>query len=326
LTGSPAANGLLDLFGQVYIIDLGYALGAYITHYRMEFFTPTGFEGYQWRINDGAEEQIYKRLKPYVHRLSASDHLDMPELVEHEIYVDLPPAAREAYDKMEKELFYELDNGEEFTALSAAAATNKCRQIANGGLYRQLDVTTVTESSKWHHFHDAKTEALRELVDELAGNSILVAYEFDHDRQRLLKEFGKRTPYIGGGVSAKRSNEILRDWNAGRVPVLLGHPAAMAHGVNAQDGGHHIALYGSTWDYELHDQFIRRLMRQGQKSRRVFVYRIIARDTIDVAVMMAMRNKARVQNRLLDALNTYRKGRTLDGKFKELASKKGRRL
>lgn len=308
LTGSPAPNGLLDIFGQVYLMDLGRSLGEFITHYRRKYFAPTGHEGFDWKLKDDAksEKEIYKALKPYVLRLKAEDHLDMPALVENVVRVTLPDAARRAYEDMEAEMFHEMDSGEKLMALSAAAASGKCRQIANGGIYRHDQQERLLKSEKWVPLHDAKTEALRELVDELQGSPILVGYEYDHDRQRLVKEFGKNTPWIGGGVSQKRTTEILRAWNAGDIPVLLGHPAAMAHGLNAQAGGHHIAWYGMPWDFELYDQFIRRLWRQGNKATRVFVHYLVAAGTVDEAVLRALRNKQRTQNRLLDALKTYR--------------------
>lgn len=308
LTGTPAPNGLMDLFGQCYVMDLGKSLGQYITHFRAKYFTPVDRMGFNWAPAEGAEEAIYDALRPYVLRLSATDYLELPELIENVVTVELPPKARKVYDELEEELLAELDGGGLAVALSTAAAAIKCRQIANGGLYRQFDADDkpILKKDEWIHLHDAKTEAVLDIVEELGGSPVLIAYDFAHDRERLLKALGKDTPYIGGGVSPKRTDEIVREWNAGRIPVLLGHPAAMGHGLNMQGAGSHIIWHSLTYDLELDEQFIRRIWRQGTKSKRVTVHRIVAKGTTDEAILRAIRRKGKVQNRLLDALREYR--------------------
>jgi len=164
----------------------------------------------------------------------------------------------------------------------------------------------VLKKDEWIHLHDAKTEAVLDIVEELGGSPVLIAYDFAHDRERLLKAFGKDTPYIGGGVSPKRTDEIVREWNAGRIPVLLGHPASMGHGLNMQGAGSHVIWHSLTYDLELDEQFIRRIWRQGTKAKRVTVHRIVAKDTTDEAILRAIRRKGKVQTRLLDALREYR--------------------
>jgi len=305
LTGTPAPNGLMDLFGQVYIMDEGAALGRYITHYRNEFFNATGFGGYTWELKDGAAETIYERLRPYVLRLAAKDYLELPERVENIIKVTLPPKSRKAYDQMEQVMLAELANGEVVTALGAAAATMKCRQLANGGLYRQLDIAPAVNSDRWQDFHTAKTDAILDLVEELNGSPLLVAYDFEHDRHRLLAALGKDTPWIGGGTTPKASAEIERLWNAGKIPVLLGHPQAMGHGLNLQGSCGHVAWHSLTWDLELYQQFTQRVLRQGNTNKRVVVHHIIAEDTIDEVVLRALRTKDRTQGSLLNALKDY---------------------
>jgi SNF2 family DNA or RNA helicase len=308
LTGTPSPNGLLDLFGQLYIVDMGASLGQYITHYRKTYFLPTGFGGYTWRPQDGAEKLIYDRLKKLVLRLDAKDYLELPELVPNIIKFDLPDKARALYDAMEEDMVAQVDD-DTVTALSAASAMTKCAQIANGGIYKQADPLVSTKRKRgadsWDRVHDCKDEIVGDLVEEISGQPVLIAYEFEHDLQRLLEVFGKDTPYIGGGVSAKRSKEIEQSWNRGEIPVLLGHPAAMGHGLNLQNAGNHVVWYGLTYDYELYDQFIRRVLRQGSKHKRVFVHHIVARDTVDELKLYALRRKAKGQTALLDALRVY---------------------
>lgn len=308
LTGTPSPNGLIDLFGQCFIIDMGASLGEYITHYRQTFFDAKGFGGYTFVPKAGSKEAIYARLKKSVLRLDAKDYLELPELVPNNIKFDLPDKARELYDLMEEDMVAEMD-GKTYTALNAASAMTKCAQIANGGLYKQKDPIVSAKrmrgADSWELIHNSKDEIVADLVEEISGQPVLIAYEFQHDLERLLKVFGKDTPYIGGGVSPKRSKQIEDAWNRGEIPVLLGHPASMGHGLNLQNAGNHVIWYGITYDYELYDQFIRRVLRQGSKHKRVFVHHIIARDTVDELKLYALLRKKKGQNNLLDAIRTY---------------------
>jgi SNF2 family DNA or RNA helicase len=301
LTGSPASNGMLDLFGQVYAMDLGKALGQFITRYKLDYFIPLDRNGWKWQIKPGAEESIYEKLRPYVLRLAAEDYLQLPELLENNIVVDLPPKARKIYEDLEDEFLSLLDDGTTVLAPSAAAVRIKISQIANGGLY------DGREERSWTHLHDEKTDALVDLVDELQGSPLLVAYAFKHDLERILKALGKDTPYLGAGVSAKREAEIIRDWNAGKIPVLLGHPASMGHGLNLQDAGNTVCWYGLTYDLELYEQFNRRVLRSGNTHKHVTVHHIVARDTVDEVILRALRRKEKSQGALLDALKDYKK-------------------
>lgn len=312
LTGTPAPNGLLDLFGQMYIIDLGKSLGKYITHYRMEYFTPIDRLGFQWALKPGAEERIYEQIRPYVLRLAAADFLKLPQMIINKIEVELPAAARRVYDEMERELLTTLDNGELMMAPSASAAYIKCRQIASGGLYKDKgpDDRPLLKSESWSKIHDAKTEALVDLVDELQGSPLLVAYYFTHDLYRIREAFGGNVPYIGSGVSAAKTSEIVRRWNAGEIPLLLGHPASMGHGLNMQGAGNHVAFYSEDYDLELYEQFIKRVLRQGNTRSHVYVHLIVAKDTIDEAVVASLGRKGRGQKALLDALADYRQMKT----------------
>ena len=309
LTGSPASNGLMDLFGQCYILDQGRTLGPYITHYRMKYFNPS-HDGFSWVIREGAEEEIYERLAPLALRMAANDYLDMPALIENNIRVDLPDDVRRVYDQLEEDLIAKLDE-KIVVASTAAAASIKCRQVANGGLYLDPEVQALVKLPKskreWVNLHHEKIDALADLIDELQGSPLLVAYDFEHDLDRLRERLGQDVPYIGGGVTAKRSAELERAWNQGHLPVLLGHPQAMGHGLNLQEVGHHVAWHSMTWDYELYDQFIRRVLRQGNKSKKVFVHHIMARGTIDEVMLTALKSKRRGQNALFDALKKLRK-------------------
>ena len=309
LTGSPASNGLLDLFGQCFILDQGRTLGPYISHYRMKYFVPS-HDGFSWNIREGAEQEIYERLNPLALRMAADDYLDMPTLIENNIRVDLPEPVRLVYDQLEDDLIAKL-NDKVVVASNAAAASMKCRQVANGGIYIDPEVESLVKLPKskreWVNLHTEKVDALADLIEELQGSPILVAYDFEHDLDRLRERLGQDVPYIGGGVSAKRSAELEKAWNAGHLPVLLGHPQAMAHGLNLQEVGHHVCWHSLTWDFELYDQFIRRVLRQGNKSKKVFVHHIMARGTVDEVVLAAVKSKRKGQNALFDALKKLRK-------------------
>jgi SNF2 family DNA or RNA helicase len=217
----------------------------------------------------------------------------------------LPPAARKIYEDLEEEMIAVLDNLEVVTALSAAAASMKCRQVANGGIYRQLDHTPAVHSDKWQNIHDAKTDALSDLVEELNGQPLLVLYEFNHDLDRIRKRFPKAT--YACDYTARDFPRIEKLWNEGKIEMLVAQPQSVGHGLNLQDGhAQHICFYSQIWDLEVYDQVILRICRQGNKSKQVFVYHIIANKTIDHAVLRSHARKTKVQNRLLDALKDYR--------------------
>lgn len=326
LTGTPAPNGLLDLFGQVFIMDLGRALGPYITHYRAMYFSPgstierttinaNGQEivkkvAVGWTLNPGCDTLIYEKLAPYIMRLDAKDYIKVPKIVEVDIEVELPPTAMKLYTQVEEDMVAMID-GNTVTAVSAASASVKCRQIASGGLYKQYEVEEIDRPKNREviHIHDEKTEALLDLIDELQGAPLLIAYEFEHDLQRLRKALGKDLPVIGGGTPSAVADRIVKDWNAGKIPVMAGHPMSMGHGLNMQEAGRHVAWYTLTWNAELYDQFNKRVARQGNTHESVMVYRFLAKHTVDRAVAVALRVKTRVQNALLDALRDYTKER-----------------
>lgn len=298
LTGTPTPNGLMDLFGQVYLLDQGNALGRFITKFRLEYFYQTGYGGYTWAPKIDSLERITKKIAPLVLRMKAEDYLDMPELILDDIYVQLPAPVMERYRRMENDFFVALDNAE-IAAANAAVASGKLRQIANGALYTGSD-------REFTVLHKEKISALVDLVEQLAGSPLLVLYEFDFDREMIQRELD--CPALHGGTSTKAANTYVNDFNAGKLPVLIGHPASMGHGLNLQGACHHVCWYGLTWNLEFYDQATRRVYRQGQKSDRVFVHRIAARDTIDEVVLQTLAGKERRQTELMANLAQYRRG------------------
>lgn len=308
LTGTPAPNGLMDLFGQIYLLDLGNALGQYITHFRTKFFNSGGYGGYEWFLKAGADKEIYDRIAPLVLRMDQKDYLELPPLIEVDHWVDLPAPAMRVYVDLETRFVADLESGK-IKAATAGAATTKLRQIANGGIY--LD-EVVNGKRRAEHLHATKTDALIELLEKLSGQPTLVAYEFEHDLARIKNDLKREgfgdVPHLGGGVPMRTAMRVAEDWNAGKLPVLLGQPQSIAHGLNLQKTGRAVIWYSLTWDLELYDQFVRRVWRQGQTSR-VFVYRILARKTIDEAVLAAIRAKTKTQGALLNALRSYYKPR-----------------
>lgn len=300
LTGSPAPNGLTDLFGQCYIMDMGRTFGQYITHFRNQYCNPSK-DGFGWVVREGADKEIYNRIKPLVLRLAAEDYVDMPDLVPRRIMFDLPPEVRQTYDEMEEDMFSRLAAGE-VVAANAAAASSKCRQIANGGVYLEDQ-----DERKWSNLHTMKVDLLHDLYEELQGEPILVAYEFNHDLDRLLIRFGKNTPYIGGGVSTRRAAEIEGAWNRGEIPLLLGHPKSIGHGLNLQASGFHVCWHSMIWDLEMYQQFTGRVHRQGQKAKRVFVHHIMASKTLDETIWYTLQQKDKTQNALFEALKGRRR-------------------
>lgn len=296
LTGSPSPNSLMDLFSQIFILDMGASLGQYITHYRNKYFYSTGYGGYEWRLQEGAEEKIQEAIKPLVLRLDAEDLIDLPDLIVNPVYVQLEGEARQAYKEMQDELILAIEEGD-IVAVNAAVASGKCSQIANGGIY--------DEEKNIHHIHTYKVEAVKEIIDELNGTPALVAYEYGHDLERLKKVLGKNTPHIGGGVSTKTSSKIADAWNAGEIPVLLGQPASMAHGLNLQNAGNHVIWHSIPWNFENYDQFNRRIRRQGSDYDKVFVHHIIAKGTVDELKIHALNRKFRTQKDLFDALKDF---------------------
>jgi SNF2 family DNA or RNA helicase len=310
LTGSPIPRSYLDFFGQLYVVDLGRALGQYITHYRMEYFTPRDRFGWEWDLKPGSEQRIQAAIAPYVFQLTEAEEragAKEPELVENVVRVELPAKARKLYDEMEEELIVELGR-KTVVAVSSGVAAMKCGQIANGGLYHDRE-PGVKAARAWSDLHEAKLEAVEEIVDELQGRPAMVVYEFEHDLARLRGLYPK-APWIGGGVSAGESARILAAWNRSEYPVLLVQPQTVSHGINAQYGdAQDIIWHSLIYDYEIFDQLIKRLLRQGSRHTKIYNHLIVARGTVDEAKLRSLRRKERAQAGFLAAMKEYARER-----------------
>lgn len=295
LTGTPSPNGYMDLFGQWLWLDGGGALGRFITHYRDMFFKQD-FNGFDWVLQEGGGQRIEKRIAPYVYRLPYSVKSGLKP---NPIYLELDKASRKVYTQVKNNFLAELPEGK-ITAGNQAAAYSKLSQMANGAVYinNKEDVLVL---------HDVKLDALDDLIDELQGKPLLVAYEFQHDlariQERMVKRYGVEAPFLGAGVSGKRAIEIQEAWNNGLIPVLLAHPQSAGHGLNLQKGGAcHICWFSATWDLELWEQFIRRIWRQGNKAETVTNHILIVRDTIDELKLAAVDDKGVEQAQLMQAM------------------------
>lgn len=320
LTGSPSPNGLIDLFGQIYVVDEGRSLGRFVTHYRNKYFVQS-WNGYDWEPQKGAEQAIYEHIEPVVMTMKAEDYIQMPACLENRIAVQLPANARRVYDLLEDSLLASVKEGT-ISAANAAVASLKCLQVACGGVYLDKDLMAqVNEKTRKElvkasrgrprvNLHDEKTEAVAELVEELQGEPLLIAYAYDHDLERLKARLGENTPHIGGGISSKQALDLEARWNAGKLPVLLGHPQSLAHGLNLQGAGRHVCWHSLTWNFELYDQFNRRVWRQGQKSSRVFIHHIVAEKTVDELVVKTLKAKDKGQRALFAALKALSSTRT----------------
>ena len=291
LTGTPSSNGLMDLWAEYRLLDLGQRLGRYITHYRNRYFTPDKRNGaivYSYKPLPGAEEQIYDAIADITISMKAADHLQMPECVQSEATVKLSAEEQEAYSTLKKELVVSL-NGEEIDAVNAASLANKLCQMANGAVY--------ADDKRVIPLHERKLDMLEDLIEAANGKPVLVAYWFKHDLERIMERLHKlHIPF----ARADKSESIER-WNRGELPVMLIHPASAGHGLNLQSGGCTLVWYGLTWSLELYQQTNARLWRQGQKHT-VVIHHIIAEGTIDERIMLALRQKDKTQTALMDAV------------------------
>ena len=305
LTGTPTPNGMLDLFGQIMVMDMGKSLGKFITHYRNEFFEQSGYMGYEWRLKPDGEQRILNRIKHCTLSLSDEDLLELPERVDLVVDVALPEDALKKYRELERELVLELEQ-DTVTAASAGVAAMKCRQLANGGIYLP---TPPGVKRKWEHVHEAKLDALEEIVEELQGAPALVAYEFEHDLDRLRGRFGKATPALHGGMKEHDVGEIISRWNRGEIPLLFVQPQTSALGLNLQESGSTIVWFGLVWDLEIYDQLVKRIWRSGQRAAHVYVHHLVATDTVDEVILKALRSKDTGQRKLMDALKVHMKNK-----------------
>lgn len=304
LTGTPSPNGLQDLWGQIWFLDVGRRLGGNFKAFSHRWFQQS-FDGYSITPLPAAQKQIEEAVKDLCLSLNPKDYFDVADPVIRPVYVDLPEKARKKYREMEKEMFIELmQDGIEHKveAFNAATRTLKCLQLASGAAYipkAKNDLGRPTGPQEWIEVHDEKIEALKSIVEEAAGMPVLVAYHFKSDLARLKKAFPK-------GCELDKDPKTEDAWNAGKIPVLFAHPASAGHGLNLQDGGNILVLFTQDWDLELYQQILERIgptrQLQAGHNRPVFIYPIIARSTMDEVVMKRRESKREVQDLLLEAM------------------------
>ena len=291
LTGTPSPNGLMDLWPQIWLLDMGERLGRTLGSYRSEFFTAGRRNGavvYDWIARPEARQRISKRLADISMSMQASDYLDMPDVIDGGLTLALPPDEMRDYQAFQKEQLMQLDNTD-IEAVTAAALTNKLLQYTGGALY--------DDQHNWHEVSTAKLEALQDIV-ESTDESVLIYYQYQSEKDRILKMLPDAVTFTG-------EPELLESWNAGKIRLMLAHPASVAYGLNMQAGGHIIVWYTPTWNLELYMQANARLHRQGQ-TKPVVIYHLIASGTIDERVMQALNCKNGSQAALLKHIKELR--------------------
>ncbi len=298
LTGTPAGNGLMDLWAEFKCLDYGSRLGRFITRYREEYFLPdkrNGMVVFSYKPQAGAEARIYSKISDITISMKAIDHLKMPDLIEVERAVELDEHEISLYKELVEEMVLELKD-KEITSANAAVLTGKLLQIANGAIY--------SDSGEIVEIHDRKLDELEDIIEAANGKPLLVAYWFKHDLDRIKKRLDK----LGVIYKTLDKPENIRQWNDKELQVGLIHPASAGHGLNLQSGGNTIVWFGLTWSLELYQQTVARLYRQGQKSGSVVVMHIIAKGTMDELVLRALKDKDMTQTRLIDAVKAKIKG------------------
>lgn len=286
LTGTPSSNGLMDLWAEFRILDLGQRLGRYISHYRNTYFTPDKRNAqiiFSYKPLPGAEEEIYKQISDITISMKSTDYLKMPEYVSNEVFVTLSEKEWKVYSDFKEDMVANLGD-EEIDAVNAAVLSGKLLQMANGAVY--------DSENKAHVIHEKKLDALEDLIEGANGKPVLVAYWYKHDLERIKDRFP---------VRQIQSSKDIEDWNDGTIPVAVIHPASAGHGLNLQSGGSTLIWFGLTWSLELYQQTNARLYRQGQRDT-VIVHHIITQNTIDEDVLLALTKKEKTQDALIDAV------------------------
>lgn len=286
LTGTPSSNGLMDLWAEFRILDLGQRLGRYITHYRNTYFTPDKRNAqviFSYKPLPGAEEEIYKQISDITISMKSTDYLKMPEYVSNEVFVTLSDKEWKVYSEFKEKMVANLGD-EEIDAVNAAVLSGKLLQMANGAVY--------DSENKAHVIHDKKLDALEDLIEGANGKPVLVAYWYKHDLERIKDRFP---------VRQIQSSKDIEDWNNSKIPIAVIHPASAGHGLNLQSGGSTLIWFGLTWSLELYQQTNARLYRQGQRDT-VIVHHIITKNTIDEDVLLALTKKEKTQDALIDAV------------------------
>ena len=293
LTGTPSPNGVEDLWAQIYLLDQGERLEKYITHFRNRYMEPNKRNRgqiFDYKVKEGVYDHIINKISDICISMKSEDYLELPDLSYNEIPVVLNDKARKDYDKMERDFVLELEEAEEeITAVNAAALSNKLLQISNGAVY--------DNSGMYTEVHNAKIDSFLELVESLQGRSLLVFYNFQHDKERIKKALEKSNLI----VRELKTTQDEDDWNDRKIDILLTHPASAAYGLNLQEGGNHVCWFGLTWNLEHYQQANKRLHRQGQKEK-VIIHHLVTQDTRDEDVMRALDSKADVQEEILQSL------------------------
>ena len=286
LTGTPSSNGLMDLWAEFRLLDMGERLGRYITYYRQNFFIPDKRNQqmiFSYKPKDGAEKKIYSLISDITISMKSKDFLKMPECVMNEVIVTLSDKEQKLYDSLKQDMVLSLEENE-IDAINAAALSNKLLQMSNGAVYN--------DDKESLHIHDRKLDALEDLIEGANGKPVLVAYWFKHDLEKIKDRFD---------VREIKSAKDISDWNEGKIPVALIHPASAGHGLNLQAGGSTLIWFGLTWSLELYQQTNARLYRQGQDST-VVIHHILTKGTIDEDVMKALKAKEKIQDALIDSV------------------------
>ena len=286
LTGTPSSNGLMDLWAEFRLLDMGERLGRYITYYRQNFFIPDKRNQqmiFSYKPKDGAEKKIYSLISDITISMKSKDFLKMPECVMNEVIVTLSDKEQKLYDSLKQDMVLSFEE-KEIDAINAAALSNKLLQMSNGAVYN--------DDKESLHIHDRKLDALEDLIEGANGKPVLVAYWFKHDLEKIKDRFD---------VREIKSAKDISDWNEGKIPVALIHPASAGHGLNLQAGGSTLIWFGLTWSLELYQQTNARLYRQGQDST-VVIHHILTKETIDEDVMKALKTKEKIQDALIDSV------------------------
>lgn len=294
LTGTPSSNGLMDLFAEFKAIDGGARLGRFITRFRETYFRPGWGNGtivYNYIPLPHAEDEIYRRISDITISMKALDHLKMPELISNRVTVSMERSEKAIYRSLQKDMILEL-NGQEIDAKNAATLSGKLSQMANGAIYGE-------DGTSFIRIHEKKLDALEDLIESANGKPVLVAYWFKHDRARILERFPDARDIT--------TSDDIHNWNAGKIPIALIHPASAGHGLNLQHGGNVLIWFGLTWSLELYQQTCARLWRQGQSEETVVIYHIVTAGTIDEKVMTALAEKDATQAALIDAVKAQMK-------------------
>jgi SNF2 family DNA or RNA helicase len=290
LTGTPTPNGLVDLWSQMYLLDMGERLGKSLTGYRQEYFTPNQRNGhivYNYKIKKDSEERIYDKIEDICISMKAEDYLKLPKRVDQDLIIEMPVDIRKQYEKFEMEQLLSIDDINAISPANAAALSNKLRQYANGAVY--------DDKKLYHEMHMLKIEALEDILDSMNGQPLLCFYQFRHDVERIKKYLKNYEPYEIG-----KASDVDR-WNRKEIPFMLAHALSAGHGLNMQDGGNHLVWVGVDWPLEPYQQAVKRLDRQGQ-IKTVINKRLILKGTIDEDVVKSLENKAVGQDALMYAL------------------------